>query len=236
MKTVVAIRHVAFEDVGSFAEPLRQRDYEVRYLEAGLDDMTAIDPLQPELLIVLGGPIGVNDQAEYPFLSDELRLLEHRLQHHRPTLGICLGSQLMAHALGAVVYPATQKELGWAPIELTEAGQDSCLRHLDSSLTPVLHWHGDTFDLPEGAQRLASTAICPNQAFSWGRAALALQFHPEVTPSGLERWFIGHTLEIHTTPGVSVDRLRQDTARYGASLQRQGIQLINDWLDNVGRE
>jgi GMP synthase (glutamine-hydrolysing) len=233
VKKAFAIRHVAFEDVGSFDAPLRQRGYQVRYLEAGMDDLASLDPLQPELLIVLGGPIGVNEQAEYPFLHDELRLLEKRLQHHLPTLGICLGSQLMACALGAPVYPAAQKELGWAPIELSEAGQQSCLRHLDSSLTPVLHWHGDTFDLPEGAQRLASTAVCPNQAFSWGNAALALQFHPEVTLRGLERWFIGHTLEIHTTLGVSVDRLRQDTARYGAGLQRQGSRLIEDWLDSV---
>jgi len=236
VKTAVAIRHVAFEDVGSFAEPLHQRGYQIHYLEAGMDDLATIDPLQPDLLIVLGGPIGVNEQAEYPFLSDELALLEKRLQQHRPTLGVCLGSQLMAHALGAAVYPATQKELGWAPIELTEAGQQSCLRHLNPNLTPVLHWHGDTFDLPDGAQRLASTAVCTNQAFSWGKAGLALQFHPEVTPSGLERWFIGHTLEIHTTPGVSVDRLRQDTVRHGASLQQQGNQLISDWLDSAVQE
>ncbi|MEZ5584607.1 MAG: glutamine amidotransferase [Candidatus Competibacteraceae bacterium] len=234
MKTAVAIRHVAFEDVGSFAEPLRQRGYEIRYLEAGMDNLAVIDPLQTDLLILLGGPIGVNEQAEYPFLGDELALLEKRLQQNRPTLGICLGSQLMASALGAKVYPAATKELGWAPIKLTEAGQRSCLRHLNADLTPVLHWHGDTFDLPNGAQRLASTAICPNQAFAFGDTALALQFHPEVTPGGLERWFIGHTLEIHTTPGVSVERLRQDTALYGAGLQRQGMQLIEEWLNNIG--
>lgn len=235
MKTALAIRHVAFEDLGSFAEPLNDFGYRLDYLEAGLTDLSAVDPLQADLLVVLGGPIGVNDQAEYPFLRDELQLLEQRLRSHRPTLGICLGSQLMAAALGAAVYPAPAKELGWGPLQLTEAGRASILRHLEPSLTPVLHWHGDTFDLPDGAQRLASTAVCPNQAFAWGNAALALQFHAEVTRAGLERWFIGHALEIHTTPGVSVNALREDKARYGNTLEIQGARLIEDWLQSIAR-
>jgi len=233
MKTAVAIRHVAFEDLGSFEPVLNDRGYSIVYAEAGLDDLQKIDPLGPELLIVLGGPIGAYEEALYPFILDELKLLEKRLAADLPTVGICLGAQLIARALGAKVYPGKQKEIGWAPLELTDAGQRSCLRLLAPEKSAVLHWHGDTFDLPSGATRLASTPLYENQAFSWRRRALALQFHLEVTPRGLERWFIGHACEIGATQGVNVAKLRQDTARHGAALERLGRHCFELWLREV---
>jgi GMP synthase (glutamine-hydrolysing) len=98
----------------------------------------------------------------------------------------------------------------------------------------VLHWHGDTFDLPRGAVRLASTEAYENQAFSWGRRALALQFHAEVTAGGLDRWFVGNADEIGATPGVSVAQLRRDTARFAPALEQQGRRCFAAWLDAVG--
>ena len=130
MKTVVALRHVAFEDLGTLDPLLRQQGASVRYLEAGCDALDQLEALGPDLLIVLGGPIGANDEALYPFLRQELALLERRLAAGRPTLGICLGAQLMARALGARVYPAAGKEIGWSPLALTEAGRRSPLRFL----------------------------------------------------------------------------------------------------------
>ena len=191
-----------------------------------------MDPLDPDLLVVLGGPIGAYEEAPYPFLIRELQLLEQRLAQERPTLGLCLGAQLMARALGARVYPGKGKEIGWSPLALTPAGRASCLRHLD--VTPVLHWHGDTFDLPERAQRLASTDLTENQAFAWGRAALALQFHAEAAGPMLERWFVGHALEIATTPDVSVEALRADTQRCSPGLERAGRACFEEWLGEVG--
>lgn len=229
-RLAVVIRHVSFEDMGSFAEPLTRHGYGIEYVEAGVGDLAAIDADRPDLLIVLGGPISAGDDRQYPFLADEVRLLEHRLGDGQPTLGICLGAQLMARALGARVYGTGAKEIGWAPLSLSEAGAASALRHLAPHNTPVLHWHGDTFDLPRGAVHLASTAVCENQAFLWGNRALALQFHPEVTAGGLERWFIGHTLEIETTPGISVGALRDSTRRFAPTLTRRGPEFFGQWL------
>lgn len=228
----MAVRHVAFEDLGSFAGPLERLGYRIDYLEAGVDDLDDA-ARSADLLVVLGGPIGAGDDAQYPFLADELRLLEQRLAGDRPTLGICLGAQLMARALGERVFGAGGKEIGWSPLSLSDAGAASALRHLGPDRTPVLHWHGDTFDLPPDAVHLAATPACGNQAFRWGARGLALQFHAEVTPGGLERWFIGHTLEIETTPGVSVAQLRESTRRFGPSLLVQGPAFFNEWLGQV---
>lgn len=232
MRSAVVIRHVAFEDLGSFAAVLHGRGYSAIYHEAGLHDIAAVDALAPDLMIVLGGPIGAYQDDSYPFLRQEMRLLEKRLAAGRPTLGICLGAQLMARALGAAVYPGPRKEVGWAPLTLSEAGRASCLRFLAPELTPVLHWHGDTFDLPTNAVRLASTDICRNQAFSYGPNALGLQFHPEMTAAAMERWFIGHAVEIAAT-GLSVNDLRADTARWAAAIERQGRACLEDWLTGL---
>lgn len=233
MKTCIALRHVAFEDAALLAPLLAERGYALRYREAGLDDLAAMDPLAPDLLVVLGGPIGAMDEAAYPFLGEEVRILERRLEAGRPTLGVCLGAQLMARALGAAVYPAAAKEIGWSPVQLTSAGRRSCLRHLDEEGGRVLHWHGDTFDIPAGATHLASTAVCPHQAFAYGSHALALQFHLEAEAPSLERWFIGHAAEIGATAGVSVPALRADTDRWSRSAREIGGRCLAEWLDAV---
>ena len=231
MKSVLAIRHVHFEGLGLIEEMLAERkSWQVTVLDAGIDDLAAPDPLEPELLVVLGGPIGVYEQESYPFLRDELRLIEARLKAGRPVLGVCLGAQLMAAALGARVYPAPAKEVGWAPVALTAAGRESVLRHVDGGV-PVLHWHGDTFDLPAGATLLASTTVCPHQAFSYGPRALGLQFHLEVVPAEIERWLIGHACEIAALKtGATVASLRADTARLGPSLTVSAGDIFREWL------
>ena len=232
MKNAVVIRHVAFEDLGSLAIALHQKNYDVNYIDIASDSLKNFDPLAPDLLIVLGGPIGVYEEVDYPFLAAEIQVLERRLAADRPTIGICLGAQLMARALGARVYPGQEKEIGWSPIELSTAGQHSILSYLAPDYM-VLHWHGDTFDLPKGSVRLASSYKYENQAFAWGECGLALQFHPEVTASGLENWFIGHAHEISNTPGISVNQLRADTANYIKKLSVQSAKFWQAWLEKL---
>src|SRR5690606_25326731 len=130
-----------------------------------------------DLLVVLGGPIGVYQTDRYPFLAEEKAAIAARLGQDKPTLGICLGAQLMAEALGAPVAPTGKVEIGYGELTLTEDGRASPLRHI--AAIPVLHWHGDQFAIPEGASRLAETQEFPNQAFSRGPRILGLQFHLE---------------------------------------------------------
>ena len=227
MKRAAAIRHVHFEDLGAFEPALRNAGYSIRYCDIAVEAISH-DIGNADLLIVLGAPIGAYEDGKYPFLLDELSLLESRIAAARPVLGVCLGAQLMARALSARVYPGRAKEIGWAPLRLTESGRQSSLNRLDG--IPVLHWHGDTFDLPQGAERLAETAVTPNQAYAYGATALALQFHVEVEANGFERWLIGHTVEIGTVPGLSVQALRRDTAALAGVTAAQGVRMLQDWL------
>ena len=232
MKTCVAIRHVAFEDLDLLEGILGERGFQCRYVDAPIDDIAEVDALAPDLLVVLGGPIGAYDEALFPFLIPELKLVERRLEADRPILGLCLGAQIMARALGARVYRNPNgKELGWSALSLTEAGENSVLGGLGDAA--VLHWHGDTFDLPHGAERLASTPQTANQAFAWGQRALALQFHAEVTARGLERWFVGNVDEIASIPGLDLPQLRAETARHAPLVGTRGRAVLGQWVDQV---
>ncbi|MDN5864410.1 MAG: glutamine amidotransferase [Gammaproteobacteria bacterium] len=230
MKSATVIRHLPFEGLGSFADPLAAQGYTIRYLEAGLDDLAATDPLANDLLVVLGGPIGVHQQTDYPYLGDELDIVRSRIAAGRPTLGICLGAQILACALGAKVATAPAPEIGWSILELTDEGRHSPLRHLEG--VPVLHWHGDRFELPAGAERLAATPPCPNQAFRLSSNLLGLQCHPEVRWPELETWLIGHVRGLKTA-GISVRALREASRRHAPVLVSAARRLLTDWLAGI---
>jgi GMP synthase (glutamine-hydrolysing) len=228
--TAVAVRHVAFEDLGILEPVLTERGYSVTYRDAGVDDLGDALTRSADLLVVLGGPIGVYQTEEYPVLEDELALLRSRLDEGAPTFGICLGAQLMARALGADVHRTGRTEIGYGPVSLTREGETSVLGALAD--VPVLHWHGDEFDIPAGGRALAETPGFPHQAFAVGSRVLGLQFHLEVDASRIERWLIGHASEL-AAADIRPSVLRAEALRYGPQLAQSAVTVFDAWLDQV---
>jgi hypothetical protein len=187
----------------------------------------------------IGGESAVLDQKDgsivYRFHARDLHLVlgpasesGQRLTRDLPTLGICLGCQLMARALGAHVFAGPVEEIGWGSVKLSPEDQASCLAPLAYG-ADVLHWHGDTFDLPSGAVRLASTADYENQAFGYGKNGLGLQFHLEADPNQLEAWYVGHAVEL-AAAGISVPALRSATAAAAVGLRHRAESVFGQWL------
>lgn len=231
MKTVVAIRHAPFEDLGLLQPMLRKRNYRVHYYEAGADEIWTIDSNAVDLLVVLGGPMGADQADRYPFLAEEIDLIRTRLRSRLPTLGICLGAQLIATAAGGGVKAMPAKEIGLAPIALSAAGLASCLSPLADGM-PVLHWHGDEIDLPKQAVALASTAQCANQAFRIGSAALGLQFHLEADLLRIREWTRGHAAEL-VEAGIDPLLLEHEADDHAARLAEIGESVFAAWLDTL---
>jgi GMP synthase (glutamine-hydrolysing) len=229
-KSCLAVRHVAFEDLGLLDPLVSVRGYQIHYHDAGIDAFSADALVAHDLVIVLGGPIGVYETEAYPFIGGEIAAVAARLHAGKPTLGICLGAQMMAAALGARVAPGPVKEIGWASLTLSEAGRASVLAPLGTS--PVLHWHGDNCELPAGCQGLASTAHCPVQAFARTPAQLALQFHLETEPVRFEAWLVGHTVELGKA-GLDPRDLRKQAQTIGPAVREIGRGVLASWLDSL---
>lgn len=178
------IQHVAFERPGYIQEWAEWNGFEVSFThlyEGGvLPDIEKVD-----LLVVMGGPMGVDDNDTFLWLDKEREFIKACIEGGKFVLGICLGAQLIASVLGARVYASGVQEIGWYPIELTSEGNELWGGFDPDGRWNVLHWHGDTFELPEGACLLASSEAIKHQAFSYGDKVLALQFHLEATPSTL---------------------------------------------------
>ncbi|WP_275001563.1 glutamine amidotransferase [Promicromonospora iranensis] len=229
-RDALAIRHVPFEDLGLLEPLLNARGYRTSYLDVPVEPVTPEAALRPDLLVVLGGPVGVYETEAYPFLRDEKVAIAARLRAGLPTLGVCLGAQLVAAALGADVVATGRKEIGYAPLTLTDEGRGSALTSLDG--VRVLHWHGDEFAVPAGAARLAETPGFPNQAFAVGSHILGLQFHLEADHTQIERWLVGHAHEL-AAAGVDPGRVRSDAAAYGPALADAARRTFDAWLDPV---
>jgi GMP synthase (glutamine-hydrolysing) len=230
----LVLSHVAFENLGTLEAPLRERGFSIETIEVASAHFPLAEAQTCDLLVVLGGPVGVYDREDYPFLEAEIACIAQRLKALRPTLGICLGAQLMAAALGARVYPGQNgAEIGWKPI-LAAPGAlvPEWFAPLLAPGLNLFHWHGDTFDLPQGSTHLASTDLYPNQAFALDRFALGLQFHPEVTASGLERWYVGHASEL-SHRGITPTSLRATAHVHASALEGAASQFWRLWLDSI---
>jgi GMP synthase (glutamine-hydrolysing) len=236
-RRALVLSHVAFEDLGSLEAPLQQRGFAIVTVDVATAHFPLPEAESCDLLVILGGPIGVYDQQDYPFLSGEIASIGQRLAARTPILGICLGAQLMAAALGARVYAGQHgAEIGWSALQAPQANLAASpvwFAPLLADGLSVFHWHGDTFDLPSGAQLLAKTKLYANQAFALGDFALGLQFHPEVTAAGLERWYVGHACELRHA-GINAASLRAATSLQAIALEEAAAHFWNLWLESVG--
>lgn len=184
-RRIRVFQHVPFEDVGSLSRWAATRGHRLDYTRLFAGDLPP-DPSAYDMLIVMGGPMGANDDAILPWMLPEKRALSAALDAGRPVLGICLGAQLLASVLGARVFRNAHTEIGWHEIRRDPAPAGTFLAEAFPERFTAFHWHGDTFDMPAGAVRFGSSDACPNQGFLLGDRVLALQFHPEVTAESIE--------------------------------------------------
>jgi GMP synthase-like glutamine amidotransferase len=172
-------QHVSFESPGLILDWIASRGHEIAFTRF-FESAEAPAPGPYDALIIMGGSMSVKDEVQYPWLREEKRWIRGALRQNKKILGICLGAQLLAEAMGSRVYPCRQKEIGFYPVRVTDEGKSQAIFHAFPSGQTVFHWHGETFDLPEGAIRLFETDTCPNQGFIAGGLRLGLQFHLEV--------------------------------------------------------
>ncbi len=232
MKTLV-VCHKVKNDLGRFKDVLEAREIEIDFAIGYHDKLVNIDPMEHDLAIIMGGSMGVYQADMFPYLYNEIDYIKARIDKDKPTLGVCLGAQMVAKAMGKEVYPGARgKEVGWHEITLNDVGQKHPIHHFNKELTKIIQWHGDTFDLPEEATLLASSEQYKNQVFQVGNNILALQFHPEMTPDNIEFNSIGSVNELENI-GLSVIDFRAETAERSALLDKQTKLFLNDWLDMV---
>ncbi|HZT69175.1 MAG TPA: type 1 glutamine amidotransferase [Terriglobia bacterium] len=195
------IQHVPFEGPGAIAEWAQVRGHSISRTEQWRDErLPSMEEF--DLLVMMGGPMSANDDREFPWLAAEKRFITEAVEGRKAVLGVCLGAQLVANVLGARVYRNPEKEVGWFPVRLThEAAKSQMFSGFPPTMT-VLHWHGETFDLPVGAVRLAESEFCHNQAFEIGGRVLGLQFHMEVLPEGLESLIENCSADLMPGPAV----------------------------------
>jgi GMP synthase (glutamine-hydrolysing) len=212
------IQHVPFETSGLLGEEIRRRGHQLQttalYHGELLPSATDFD-----MLIIMGGPMSVHDEEQYPWLLAEKELIGDAIRQGKKVLGICLGAQLIAEVCGGRVYPAAGKEIGWWPVKWAEAPE-----------TIEFHWHGETFDLPPGAELLASTDVCINQAFRIGDRVLGVQFHPEVTEEILRDMVANEGWELEGQGAryiQSAEEILEGATRY---VNEGAARLLKNWL------
>ncbi len=231
---VLAFRHALFEHLGLIAPALESAGIRIEYVDSYSGSPAGGELERADGLVFMGGPMSAND--DLPWIPGELALIEHAAAAGKPVLGVCLGAQLVAKALGARVYRNSVKEIGWYPVYWTEAAHGDALLGGLSGPETVFHWHGETFDLPAGAEWLAYSEACRHQAFRVGDNVYGFQFHLEVTPGMIADWASqdrnsGDVSELGAPldPRVNAGRLRElSSIVFGrwAALLRTGLPSI----------
>lgn len=229
----LVLRHDSAIGLGNLGPVLEGRGYEVVTVDAPHEDVTAIDALAPDLLVVLGGDEAAYETDRYPYVGQEIELLRQRIAAEAPIFGVCLGAQMLAAALGGRAYRGPRKEVGWLGVDVSDAGEGSPVRHARG--IRFVQWHGDTFDLPGGAELLASSPEYANQAFRVADWLLAVQFHPEVTPAIHEDWLAAWGDELPEY-GLTVERMRELQVECGPAAETASSAILGEFLDGIAAQ
>lgn len=241
MARLLVFQHVAHEILGTLDPLLRKSAFRIKYVNFGRSNYRIPDMSGYDGLIVLGGPMNVDQMDSYPYLAEEIQAIRTAVELDMPVLGICLGSQLIAKALGAKVRKNPVKEIGWYKVYPTETGTgDSLVCHFDKA-EMLFQWHGDTFDVPEGAELLATSELCRNQAFRYGQKIYGFQFHLEVDKKMIDRWLKipDNVRELEEVKDyISPDKIREDTPKYIKHLHDLSDRTFSSFInlfDNHGK-
>ena len=233
MPKILVCQHVAHELLGTLHPLLKEEGFRIRYVNFSRNPEEKPQIEDYDGLILLGGPMNVNQEKEYPFLNHELHLIETALKKELPTLGICLGSQLIAKTLGAEVRANIQSEIGWKTIKVTEAGKKDALLSSFQKEEKLFEWHHDSFQLPSGAKGLAESESCREQAFRYGKKTYGFQFHLEVDEAMIEKWLKDPAHQIYlnqTDKHPSVETIRQQTQLYIESLKSLSYKTFSEFI------
>ena len=233
MPRLLVFQHVAHEILGTLDPVLRGSGFRIKYVN--FERHPNFDPSLEgyDGLIVLGGPMNVDEVERFPYLEREVHSIREALRARMPILGICLGSQLIAKALGAKVYKNREKEIGWYDVRTSAKGKKDPLTSHFSSMERIFQWHGDTFDVPEGAELLASSPLCKNQAFRYKDNVYGLQFHLEVDEPMVERWLRipANKKEMRELKGkIDPDRIREETPTYVPRLKELSDKAFAEFI------
>ncbi len=233
-KKILVLQNIACEDLGTMEGAIKERDleFEYRLLYNGDSAPSNLDSYSG--LIVLGGPMNVDETEKHPFLLDEGRLIKDALNNEVPLLGLCLGAQLIAKTAGANVYAGNRKEIGWHSVSLTDDGCENSLFAGFEKDVSVFQWHGDTFDIPTGAKRLAKSDLFPNQAFAIGKKAIGLQFHLEVTEDAVYRWMDEYQEELDSLNDyIDAVKIRKETPERIESLTVLAKRFYSNFFELI---
>ena len=239
MKKLLVLQHVAHELLGTLNPLLKRAGFRIRYVNFARhpDAEPSLDGYDG--LIVLGGPMSVNDAIRLRHLTTELKLIEEAMRRDSPGLGICLGAQLIAKALGAAVYRNPEKEIGWYDVSPTDhASSDPLLMELQKT-EKIFQWHGETFDIPKSTSHLAFSPLCANQAFRYGTKVYGFQFHMEVDAPMIHRWLkvVDNRIEISNLHGAEhIDFIYSETPRHIGRLGEISDRVFGAFIDLFGIE
>jgi GMP synthase (glutamine-hydrolysing) len=228
---VLVFRHARHEHLGAIAGSLRRRGLSFKYLDVWKKGVRFPAPGSFRAVVLMGGAMGVYEQDRYPFLAQEIRFLKAFFKLDRPVLGVCLGSQLIAAALGARVFPNKHKEIGWYPLILTPAGRKDPLLSSFPKSGHAFQWHGDTFTRPRGTAHLARSPLCRHQAVRYKEGVYGLQFHLEVTGPMIREWLAqpGAARELAAVGPSAERRLREGLPRRLPPMERAGRAFFDAW-------